>query len=131
MSRTPEERRAFVAHLRELAATAANDPAAVASLEQARACGGNLASYSIRNAFLILAQLPNASNVAGFHDWRKAGRMVRPGEHGAAILVPTGRARDKDGEPTGRMLFTWRYVFDVAQTEPLEVHAGELVGASA
>lgn len=123
MARTPDERRAFVESLRELAATAEKDPATLAAFERARLAGSNLTEYSPRNALLILMQCPNASHVAGFHDWRKAGRKVSKGAKGAAILVPTGRAKDANGEPTGRLRFTWRYVFDVEQTEPADVEA--------
>ena len=33
--------------------------------------------YSFNNAILIAAQRPDATQVAGFHAWRKFGRFVR------------------------------------------------------
>src|SRR5438034_1233074 len=51
--------------------------------------------YSLHNVFLIVAQRPTATRVAGFHTWRTLGRWVRKGEKGIAILAPiTARRRD-------------------------------------
>jgi hypothetical protein len=44
--------------------------------------------YSANNVWLILAQNPEASQVAGFGTWKRLGRFVRSGEHGIAILAP-------------------------------------------
>jgi hypothetical protein len=83
-----------------------------------------LGKYSRKNIGMILAQaaergrdIPQA--VAGFHDWRKAGRIVRKGAKGYAIFAPVTRGQDDDG--TTRVGFTVRYVFDVADTDPLAV----------
>ena len=54
-------------------------------------------TYSPNNIWLILAQNPDATQVAGFHTWRKIGRQVRKGERGIAILAPmVSRARPVD-----------------------------------
>ena len=60
--------------------------------------------------------------VAGFHEWRKAGRIVRKGSQGYFIYAPIVRKDDlEDGaSPRG---FTVRHVFDVADTEPLTDNA--------
>jgi antirestriction protein ArdC len=103
------------------------------ALEQACSAGGWRAyltaqsrfhRYSFRNLLLILQQNPNASRVAGFHDWLKMSRHVRKGEKGIAILAPMKwQKHDKDtGETTsGIGGFRAVYVFDIAQTdgEPL------------
>ncbi len=80
--------------------------------------------YSFNNAILIAAQRPDATQVAGFHAWRKFGRCVTKGEHGIAIFAPMSRRKDcdereattSDGE---KPVFGFRiaYVFDIAQTE--------------
>ena len=44
--------------------------------------------YSFGNMMMIVAQLPEASKVAGFPTWRKLGRWVKKGESGIAILAP-------------------------------------------
>jgi antirestriction protein ArdC len=103
------------------------------ALEQACTAGGWRAyltaqsrfhRYSFRNLLLILEQNPNATRVAGFHDWLKHSRCVRKGEKGIAILAPMKwQKHDKDtGETTsGIGGFRVVYVFDIAQTdgEPL------------
>ena len=57
--------------------------------------------------------------MAGFHDWRKAGRVVRKGAKGLAILAPMARKRDDGEEGTALAGFRVVYVFDVSQTEPM------------
>ncbi len=96
---------------------------------------GRFHRYSLRNALLIAAQRPGAQRVAGFHTWRRLGRMVRKGEHGIAILAPVVRRRRAAGrkaedEVTGPergqataepdedvLAFRGAYVFDVSQTD--------------
>lgn len=92
----------------------------------------NLAtSYSPTNALMILLQKPSATQCAGFHAWRKAGRSVRKGAKGLAILVPLGTRVDDDG--SDKPIFSWRYVFDISDTEELTDSsprlARELLGA--
>ncbi len=83
-------------------------------------------TYSPNNVWLIFAQRPEATRVAGFHTWKKLGRFVRAGEKGLAILAPcVYRARPL--EPTeevehpelARILRGFRvvHVWDLAQTE--------------
>lgn len=43
------------------------------------AVASRLYRYSARNIFLIHAQRPDATRVAGFHRWRTLGRHVRRG----------------------------------------------------
>jgi hypothetical protein len=81
-------------------------------------------SYSFGNALLIAAQRPDATQVAGFHAWRKLGRFVKKGEHGIGILAPmVSRKKVDGGEPAAdtdeRRLCGFRiaYVFDVGQTD--------------
>lgn len=82
-----------------------------------------LTNYSRRNVALILAQceergrdVPQA--VAGFHDWRKAGRTVRKGAKGLAIFRPRTKKDADTGEET-RTGYAIAYVFDVADTDPI------------
>lgn len=70
-------------------------------------------SYSLSNALMIIFQRPSATRCAGFHAWREAGRCVRKGAKGIAILVPMG---GDDDEP---IRWSWRYVFDIADTVEL------------
>jgi hypothetical protein len=93
-----------------------NDPDTVAALHPVL-----VARFSLRNVMLILAQRPDATECAGFHDWRKVGRSVRKGAKGVAILVPMWN-KGEDGSPV--TWFSYRYVFDIADTDP--VNADEL-----
>jgi hypothetical protein len=105
---TKEEKQARITHLREIAKAyeEGKDPEQIAKDYPAL-----VARYSIRNCFLILAQRPDATECAGFKDWGTVGRQVKKGSKGIAILVPM---RKKDSED---VWFSWRYVFDISDTE--------------
>jgi antirestriction protein ArdC len=79
--------------------------------------------YSFGNALLILLQRPDATQVAGFHAWRKLGRFVRKGEKGIKIVVPHVRRVGADDEEDVRRVtgFGVGTIFDIVQTdgEPL------------
>jgi hypothetical protein len=111
-----------LAHLRAITDAYVNgrDPEAVAAGYPTL-----IARFSVRNVMLILAQRPTATECAGFHDWRKVGRSVCKGAKGVAILVPVGTVTDDDGDARPR--FSYRYVFDIADTEPVKVDTPELV----
>jgi len=105
MTRSKQDKADFIANLR----------AGVEALkDQGITPPSNLLdSFSPNNALMIILQKPSATQCAGFHAWREAGRSVKKGSHGAAILVPIGA--DDDGD----LRFTWRYVFDISDTEEL------------
>ena len=83
--------------------------------------------YSFKNRMLILAQMPAATRVAGFHTWRQVGRFVKRGEKGLLVWVPLkkGMPRKKEETPedTEQDLvsvvvgYTTGYVFDISQTD--------------
>jgi hypothetical protein len=80
---------------------------------------------SVHNACLIGAQKSDATIIGGFHQWIKAGRCVRKGEHGLMIWAPrmVGRTRGDeltDATPGERRGFIMVTVFDVSQTDPSE-----------
>ena len=100
--------------------------------------------YSFGNTMLIFMQCPNATHVAGYHDWRRNfGRQVKRGERGITILAPCPYRRKEeveeaasDGSPATsvqwvqRMGFRTVTVFDVSQTEgkPLPELVKKLTG---
>ena len=100
--------------------------------------------YSFGNTMLIFMQCPNATNIAGYHDWRRNfGRQVKRGERGITILAPCPYRRKEeveeaasDGSPATsvqwvqRMGFRTVTVFDVSQTEgkPLPELVKKLTG---
>lgn len=55
--------------------------------------------YSINNQFLILAQKPEATHVAGFRTWQKLNRTIKKGEKGIRIFAPVmfKKHREKNG----------------------------------
>ena len=69
------------------------------------------------NQMLIAFQLAQFSIVAGFLQWKRNGRQVRKGEHGATIWIPiqTKQAETEETETN----FTTTTVFDISQTEEL------------
>jgi hypothetical protein len=53
--------------------------------------------YSHANVLLILSQRPDATQVAGYHTWRKAGRQVRKGAKAISIWCPIVRTVEDPG----------------------------------
>jgi hypothetical protein len=90
-------------------------------------------NYSFGNVLEIARQKPDAIRVAGFWAWKQLGRSVKQGEKGIRILAPIiGIKRKKDEEAekditkqNTRVLVGFRnaYVFDVSQTEGIELPA--------
>ena len=92
---------------------------------------GRFHNYSFGNILEIARQKPSATRVAGMYAWNQLGRRVNKGEKGIRILAPmTGIRRKKDDEAAKdirtqnqSVLVGFRsvYVFDVSQTEGLEL----------
>jgi hypothetical protein len=90
-------------------------------------------NYSFGNILEIARQMPDATRVAGFWKWKEFGRNVKKGEHGIRILAPiigVMRKTDEEAEKditkqnTRKVLgFRSTYVFDVSQTEGVELPA--------
>lgn len=79
--------------------------------------------YSINNLFLILAQNPEATHVAGYRTWQNLGRQVRKGEHGIRIFGGRDVVETVEDPTTGeekeqrRARFFPVSVFDMSQTD--------------
>ncbi len=90
-----------------------------------------LNNYSNRNLRLILAQNPEASQVASFKQWKENfGRYVKKGEKALRIFKPMTKIKkdennqpilDKNGKPETVTFFGLVPVFDVSQTEGKEM----------
>jgi hypothetical protein len=137
---TPEQKAAaaqrrarFTELAKHIAALTDDERAAlVARVGAIVTCEGR--ALSVHNSCLVLTQLPTASMVGGFCQWKTHGRRVKQGERGLMIWVPTSRKGDAepvavDGQPAGegstegdskRAGFVMGTVFDVTQTEPTE-----------
>jgi hypothetical protein len=85
----------------------------------------SLHRYSFTNMMLIMWQCPTATNVAGYGQWQEKGRQVRKGAKSIAIYgYATKRITEKDEETGAKTekriaFYPIRYVFDVADTEPI------------
>ncbi len=87
-------------------------------------------NYSARNIRLIKAQLPKASMVASFNEWKKRNGHVNKGEKALYVQAPvTIVKKDADGKPvinadTGeKETFTYFKpvpIFDISQVSPVE-----------
>lgn len=87
-------------------------------------------NYSVRNIQLIKAQLPEASMVASFNEWKKRNGHVNKGEKALYVQAPvTVIKKDADGKPvinadTGeKETFTYFKpvpIFDISQVSPVE-----------
>ncbi|WP_317609336.1 PBECR4 domain-containing protein [Streptococcus canis] len=90
-----------------------------------------LNNYSSRNLRLILAQNPEASQVASFKQWKETfGRYVKKGEQSLRIFAPMTKVKkdennqpilDKNGKPETVTFFGLVPVFDVSQTDGKEM----------
>ena len=90
-----------------------------------------LNNYSNRNLRLILAQNPEARQVASFKQWKENfGRYVKKGEKALRIFKPMTKIKkdennqpilDKNGKPEIVTFFGLVPVFDVSQTEGKEM----------
>ena len=90
-----------------------------------------LNNYSNRNLRLILAQNPEARQVASFKQWKENfGRHVKKGEKALRIFKPMTKIKkdennqpilDKNGKPETVIFFGLVPVFDVSQTEGKEM----------
>lgn len=90
-----------------------------------------LNNYSNRNLRLILAQNPEARQVASFKQWKENfGRYVKKGEKALRIFKPMTKFKkdennqpilDKNGKPETVTFFGLVPVFDVSQTEGKEM----------
>lgn len=87
-------------------------------------------SYSPNNIWLILAQRPDATRVAGYRTWRNLDRWVRKGEHGIAVLAPIvtrtkpiDNTDERDHPELVKVLrgFKVVHVFDISQTDGAEL----------
>ena len=75
--------------------------------------------YSYRNIFLIQAQMPLATRIAGFTQWKKLGRWVKSGEKGIGIIAPLATRARSTNESDDDKIFGFRlvHVFDISQTD--------------
>jgi len=79
-------------------------------------------TYGTSNVLLLLAQKPEATQLAKYDDWAKRGRSVKRKQTGIKILDSEDFPRD--GGSTGRYYYV-DYVFDISQTYGREIPEGQ------
>ena len=57
--------------------------------------------------------------VGGFQQWKRAGKIVKKGEHGFTIWFPVGE-KDEDGDTVSAERFYTATVFDESQVQDME-----------
>ena len=126
-ARAAERRERFRALAAQVAAMSDDERAALVAKAGAIVTVEGRA-LSVHNSCLVLNQLPTASMVGGFRQWKDHGRSVRKGEHGLMIWVPTGKSEKPEegatvptaeagAEKEKRAGFIMGTVFDVSQTD--------------
>lgn len=70
--------------------------------------------YSATNALLILAQMPQATQLKDFDGWREAGASIKKQQKGISILEPGEEYKREDGSMGTS--YNVKKVFDISQT---------------
>jgi hypothetical protein len=88
-------------------------------------CARSFRCYSLNNLLLILAQMPEASQVAGFRTWQSLGRQVRKGEKAIRIFGYSPKKiteEDENGDDVEKQVarFPLLSVFDIGQTDLID-----------
>ena len=80
--------------------------------------------YSVNNALLIAAQLPEATRLATFEEWREEGAHIEKGAESIMLLAP-GKEFEREDGSIGANINVKR-VFDISQTnavrQQVEIH---------
>ena len=80
--------------------------------------------YSSANRIILVTAMQDKGwqdgLFAGFHQWKEAGRSVRKGEKGTQVAMFVYKAVTKDGQQEKVKVRKVAYVFNIAQTEPMQ-----------
>lgn len=81
-------------------------------------------AVSVKNACLVAFMRPGATVIGGFHQWRKAGRPIKAGEHSTFFIWVPLKGKKKDDESAAdinedgeRTNFALVPMFDISQTQ--------------
>lgn len=75
---------------------------------------GRFDKYSVRNALLITNQMPNATRLKEFDDWKEQGAFIKKNENGIIILEPGDQYTRSDGSYATS--YNPKKMFDITQT---------------
>jgi len=76
---------------------------------------GRLPMYSVNNALLVQAQMPEATRLRDFDAWKGQGAFVQKGQKGVSILEPGQPFQGDDGQM--HTPYNVKRVFDITQTD--------------
>lgn len=71
--------------------------------------------YSVSNAILIAAQMPEATKLANFDHWKESGVYVKRGAEAITILEP-GKEYTRQEDGSTSVFYNPKKVFDISQT---------------
>jgi hypothetical protein len=115
-----ERREKFRALVRQVAQMSDSDrEAMIMRVGAVVTCEGR--ELSPTNTMLCLMQCPGVSMVGGFKQWLRQGRAVSKGQHGIAIWIPCAGKKSDEGEVETETYFTMGTVFDISQTQEIEM----------
>ncbi len=80
--------------------------------------------YSVNNALLIVAQMPTATKLATFDEWRQNNVQIRGGAKAITLLEPGREFQREDGSIGAS--FNVKKVFDISQTHALQQPQAEV-----
>ncbi len=75
---------------------------------------GRFDKYSVGNALLITNQMPNATRLKEFDDWKEQGAFIKKNENGIIILEPGDQYTRSDG--SFATSYNPKKMFDITQT---------------
>lgn len=75
---------------------------------------GRFDKYSVGNALVISATMPNATQLKEFDDWKEVGAFIKKGANGIKILEPGDSYTRADG--SSGISYNVKKMFDISQT---------------
>lgn len=75
---------------------------------------GRFDKYSVGNALVITAKMPNATQLKDFNDWKETGASIKKNENGIGILEPGDSYTRADGSVATS--YNVKKMFDISQT---------------
>lgn len=75
---------------------------------------GRFDKYSVGNALVISATMPNATQLKEFDDWKEVGAFIKKGANGIKILEPGDSYSRADG--SSGISYNVKKMFDISQT---------------
>lgn len=81
---------------------------------------GRFDKYSVGNALVISATMPNATQLKEFDDWKEVGAFIKKGANGIKILEPGDSYTRADG--SSGISYNVKKMFDISQTTYNQKH---------